>query len=186
LDLIRRYGYSLLEAQTDYFNVQSSEGAGDSDSDSYSDSSSDSNSSTDNNQQQIAQGASQAIATAGTQGADSEAMKGYNNPENNYPPYTRIEDAFYLASGRDPGSRGNDLSIPKEVGGISGYNQVQSALFSSTNAQDFAGRVAGLGISEENANALWKMRNGFNRERYLQIVAPNYQPTSTDMSKDSQ
>lgn len=194
LALIRRYGYSLLEAQTDYFNGQSSEGAGDSDSDSDSDSDNSNDSdksnsddnSTNNNQQQIAQGASQAIETAGTQGADSEAMKGYNNPEQNYPPYTSIEDAFYLTSGRNPGSRGNDLSIPKEIGGISGYNQVQSALFSSTNAHDFAGRVAGLGISEENANALWTMRNGFNQERYLQIMAPNYQPTSTDMSKDSQ
>lgn len=191
LALIRRYGYSLLEAQTDYFNGQSSEGAGDSDSSDDSDdskSSNDSNNSTNssnNNQQQIAQGASQAMETAGTQGADSEAMKGYNNPEDNYPPYTSIEDAFYLASGRKPGSRGNNLSIPKEVGGITGYNQVQGALSSSSNAHDFANRISGLGISEEDANALWTMRNGFNRERYLQIVAPNYQPTSTNMSKNS-
>lgn len=195
LALIRRYGYSLLEATTDYFNGQSSEGAGDSDSDSSKSDSSDksnsdnnsSNSSTDtqNNQQQSAQGANQAIQTAGTQGADSEAMKGYTNPQDNYPPYTSIEDAFYLASGRTPGKRGDNLSIPKEVGGVTGYNQVANYLHASSNAHNFAGEVAHLGISEEDANALWTMRNGFNRERYLQIVAPNYQPTSTNMSKNS-
>ena len=126
----------------------------------------------------------EAQQTAGVTNADSEAMKGYTDSvaQMKYPPYTSIVDAFYYTSGR----KGNgDISVPKEAGGLTAYNQVASAIKSSSNAGEFARSVSGLGISQEEANTLWTERNGFSRTRYLQVMMPNYNPTSTNISKHS-
>ena len=153
LELVHRYGYKLMQAQTDYFNGNDTESA-------------------------------EAQQTAGVSNADSEAMKGYTDAvaQMKYPPYTSIVDAFYYTSGR----KGNgDISVPKEAGGLTAYNQVASAIKSSSNAGEFARSVSGLGISQEEANTLWTERNGFSRTRYLQVMMPNYNPTSTNISKHS-
>lgn len=187
MDLIRRYGYKLLQAQTDYFNGSS--GSGDSDSD--SDSDSDDKDSKDNNSQDqgstgTTEGDIQNQRTAGTQGADSEAMKGYTaqSAAYNYPPYTSIVDAFYYTSGRKTGNSAN-ISIPKEAGGTLAYEHVRDALNDSRTKGEFLQRVSGLDIPGVDKSALWTLKNNFNRTRYLQIVKPNYNPTSKAISKNS-
>ena len=123
--------------------------------------------------------------TAGTTNADSEAMKGWTQEEAmlHAPYYTSVVDAFYYTSGRK--ANGEDISIPKEAGGSAQYNAVNEALKASGNAYDFARSVAGLGISQEDANTLWTMRNHFNRTSYLSVMMPNYTPTNTAISKNS-
>ena len=123
--------------------------------------------------------------TAGTTNADSEAMKGWTQEEAmlHAPYYTSIVDAFYYTSGRK--ANGEDISIPKEAGGSAQYNAVNQAIKASSNAYDFARSVAGLGISQEDANTLWTMRNHFNRTSYLSVMMPNYTPTNTAISKNS-
>ena len=123
--------------------------------------------------------------TAGTTNADSEAMKGWTQEEAmlHAPYYTSVVDAFYYTSGRK--ANGEDISIPKEAGGSAQYNAVNEAIKASGNAYDFARSVAGLGISQEDANTLWTMRNHFNRTSYLSVMMPNYTPTNTAISKNS-
>ena len=123
--------------------------------------------------------------TAGTTNADSEAMKGWTQEEAmlHAPYYTSVVDAFYYTSGRK--ANGEDISIPKEAGGSAQYNAVNQAIKASGNAYDFARSVAGLGISQEDANTLWTMRNHFNRTSYLSVMMPNYTPTNTAISKNS-
>ena len=122
---------------------------------------------------------------AGTTNADSEAMKGWTQEEAmlHKPYYTSVVDAFYYTSGRK--ANGEDISIPKEAGGSAQYNAVNEALKASGNAYDFARSVSGLGISQEDANTLWTMRNHFNRTSYLSVMMPNYTPTNTAISKNS-
>lgn len=122
---------------------------------------------------------------AGTTNADSEAMKGWTQEEAmlHAPYYTSVVDAFYYTSGRK--ANGEDISIPKEAGGSAQYNAVNQAIKASGNAYDFARSVAGLGISQEDANTLWTMRNHFNRTSYLSVMMPNYTPTNTAISKNS-
>lgn len=122
---------------------------------------------------------------AGTTNADSEAMKGWTQEEAmlHAPYYTSVVDAFYYTSGRK--ANGEDISIPKEAGGSAQYNAVNEAIKASGNAYDFARSVAGLGISQEDANTLWTMRNHFNRTSYLSVMMPNYTPTNTAISKNS-
>lgn len=153
LSLVHRYGYKLLQANTDYFDGNDTE-------------------------------VKSAQQTAGTIGADSEAMKNYTAQEAamKYPPYTSIEDAFWLTSGRK-GS--GSVSIPKEAGGSAAYNAVKSYLHAATNAHDFANDVASYGINQQQANTLWTMRNGFSQQRYLQVMMPNYNPTTSNISKSS-
>lgn len=153
LDLVHRYGYKLLQANTDYFDGNDTE-------------------------------VGSAQQTAGTIGADSEAMKNYTAQEAQmkYPPYTSIEDAFWLTSGRKGSS---DVSIPKEAGGSAGYNAVSSAIKSSSNEHEFANKIASYGINDQQAATLWTMRNGFSQARYLQVIMPSYNPTTTNLSKNS-
>ena len=126
----------------------------------------------------------QSQVTAGTSDADSEALKGYTDEEASlhYPPYTSIADVFYYTSGRKGNS---NVSIPKEAGGNSAYNQVASYLRTASNAHDFQNDVASLGITQSQANTLWTMRNGFNKQRYISVMMPNYVPTTTNISKNS-
>ena len=184
MDLIRRYGYKLLQAQTDYFNGSS--GSGDSDSDSDSDSKDSKDNSQDQGSTGTTEGDIQNQRTAGTQGADSEAMKGYTaqSAAYNYPPYTSIVDAFYYTSGRKTGNSAN-ISIPKEAGGTIAYEHVRDALNDSRTKGEFLQRVSGLNIPGVDKSALWTLKNNFNRTRYLQIVQPNYNPTSRAISKNS-
>jgi hypothetical protein len=112
-------------------------------------------------------------------------MKGWTQEEAmlHAPYYTSVVDAFYYTSGRK--ANGEDISIPKEAGGSAQYNAVNEAIKASGNAYDFARSVAGLGISQEDANTLWTMRNHFNRTSYLSVMMPNYTPTNTAISKNS-
>lgn len=178
--LIRRYGYKLLQAQADYFNGQ---GAGSSSSDSDDDSDDKGQGNTDT---QFGDSAIQHTRTAGTNGADSEAMKGYTaqTAGQNYPPYTSIVDAFYYTSGRKTGNSAT-VSVPKEAGGETGYQFVADALKYSNNVVDFKQRIAWLNLPDQDAGSLWTMRNGFNRTRYLEIVMPSYIPTNKAISKHS-
>ena len=127
----------------------------------------------------------QSQITAGTNGADSEALKGYTDAEAalKAPPYTSICDMFYYTSGRK--SHNDAESIPKEAGGEAGFNAVSSALKTSPNAVAFYNSVQGYGIDQPTAYALWTERNGFNRVKYLSIVMPNYMGTDTGISKNS-
>lgn len=227
LALVHRYGYKLMEAQTDYFNGsgagQNSDSSSDSDSDSDdkdsgsdskdggsddsskdsgsgggSDSSSDSGSSSsdsgsdnsDSGDSGSNSGDSDPLAnpipTPGVIGWDSEAMKGYTDQEAqlHYPPYTSICDAFYYATGRTPG-KNDGLSIPKEVGGLDGYNAITDALTHSTSEDSFVQTAADYGLDQQAAQSLWQTRGGMSRSRYLSIVMPNYDPTDTSLSKHS-
>lgn len=182
--LIRRYGYKLLQAQTDYFNGQ---GAGSSSSDSDDDSDDKGkDKGQGNTDTQFGDSAIQHTRTAGTNGADSEAMKGYTaqTAGQNYPPYTSIVDAFYYTSGRKTGNSAT-VSVPKEAGGETGYQFVADALKYSNNVVDFKRRIAWLNLPDQDAGSLWTMRNGFNRTRYLEIVMPSYIPTNKAISKHS-
>lgn len=127
----------------------------------------------------------QSQVTAGTSGADSEALKGYTDAEAalKAPPYTSICDMFYYTSGRK--SHSDDESIPKEAGGEAGFNLVSSALKNSPNAVSFYNNVQGYGIDQPTAYSLWTERNNFNRVKYLSIVMPNYVGTNTGISKSS-
>lgn len=127
----------------------------------------------------------QSQATAGTSGADSEALKGYTDAEAalKAPPYTSICDMFYYTSGRK--SHSDEESIPKEAGGEAGFNLVSSALKNSPNAVAFYNDVQGYGIDQSTAYSLWTERNNFNRVKYLSIVMPNYVGTNTGISKSS-
>lgn len=182
--LIRRYGYKLLQAQTDYFNGQ---GAGSSSSDSDDDSDDKGkDKGQGNTDTQFGDSAIQHTRTAGTNGADSEAMKGYTaqTAGQNYPPYTSIVDAFYYTSGRKTGNSAT-VSVPKEAGGETGYQFVANALKYSNNVVDFKRRIAWLNLPDQDASSLWTMRNGFNRTRYLEITMPSYIPTNKAISKHS-
>lgn len=152
VELIRRYGYKLLEANTDYFN----------------------NADFDLSKQR---------ATAGTY-ADSEAMKGYTDKSAmlHYPPYTSIEDAFYLTSGR----KGNgDLSIPKEYGGQTAYDAYKKASETAHSGNDLYNALSSYGFTQEQCNALATSRNSMSTTKYLSIIAPNYVPTTTNLAKGS-
>ena len=215
LTLVHRYGYKLMEAQTDYFNGngggENSDSSSDSDSD--SDSSSDSSSKDSSSSNKGSDGGSDSssssgsssdsssddsssssdgdplanpIATPGVVGWDSEAMKGYTDQEAqlHYPPYTSICDAFYYATGRKPG-KNDGLSIPKEVGGLDGYNAITEALTHSTDKNAFIQTASEYGLDQQAAQSLWQTRGGMSRSRYLSIVMPNYDPTDTSLSKHS-
>lgn len=109
-----------------------------------------------------------------------------------YPPYDSIEDVFAVAQGDSVSSK---ATIPAKYGGVANYDQTINYLQKYSDRSAFIAHETSLGISSSNASQIYSQyhtsrysgaTNKMSRGRYLDIIAPNYLPTSSNISKDSQ
>lgn len=132
----------------------------------------------------------QANSDDASYGGTSEAGKGKTESEAqlHYPSYGNIQDYFALARG----VKGtDDYDVPPEHGGNHTYDALLSSLKGGASQSSFVSQATATGyVSGTQANNLYAKYKSSNsqtmtKQDYLSIVAPNYNPTSTNASYSS-
>lgn len=113
--------------------------------------------------------------------------------QQSYPPYDSIEDVFAKAEGRTT----NDVvTIPSKYGGSSTYDEIISYLTKYSDRSTFVSKATGLDgvITKSDAEQIYSQyhtssfsgaTNKMNRSRYLNIIAPQYTPTDSNISSEA-
>lgn len=110
-----------------------------------------------------------------------------------YPPYDSIQDVFALAEGK---KGTNTITIPAKYGSSGTYDSIISLLSKNTSRNNFVTKATGLSsaISKNNADQIYSQyhssnysgaSNKMSRSRYLNIIAPQYYPTNSNISSGS-
>lgn len=160
LELIRKYGYKTMEVTADYFNGGNSK------------------------------------ETNGTQGSSSGAATGTTEQmaKLHYPTYENIMDVFAYVNGESTSSQ--YMTIPQQYGGLSLYNTIANMLEQQLPRDKFIEEATGASsiITRDKADQLYTMYQGnsggksnqkITRTAYLSVIAPYYQPTSPQVSKNA-
>lgn len=119
---------------------------------------------------------SDAPSTEGT--SESEAAL-------HYPPYESIDNYLAYARGNKTNST---LSIPGQYGGVSQYNKISGLLSKKPSQSSFVSSATALSssITSNMANEIYasakQKKYKISRSSYLAFIAPNYTPTSSNVS----
>lgn len=186
LELLARYGYKIMNVDTDYFaGVDNDDGGGGSeDANKDSDKDNDAKSSGDGLKTQNG---------SDTATNDEQAAK-------RYPDYSAIQDLFSYAAKENnyKGTNSKSITVPDSAGGESTYAAVQKAITKKGQTKDgfiASARGLGTGLTDQQLGSMFSAYSiqsadntasgkSFTRDDYLKYADPNFVQTSAGMGKN--